>query len=86
MTLTVPSTILTLPRALVQAIGEKLLPLHHHRRTMNGGTANVYLALPNFIQEWFPEETKELARRNEKEAAEETMRELGWEGKHCLIM
>lgn len=63
-----------------------LRPTNDDRRTMNGGTANVDWALLNFMQDWFPEETKEKARQNEKEAAEEMMKELGWEGKQCLIM
>lgn len=43
-------------------------------------------ALLNFMQDWFPEEAKEKMKQNEQESAEEMMRELGWEGRECVIM
>jgi hypothetical protein len=44
-------------------------------------------ALLNFMQDWFPVEAKEKLEANEKEAAEEQMRELGLDpDKPCVIM
>ena len=48
--------------------------------------ANVDWALVNFMQDWFPIEAKEKLKSNEKEAAEEQLRELGYDPKGCQIM
>lgn len=49
--------------------------------------SNVDWALLNFMQDWFPVEAKEKLEANEKEAAEEQMKELGLDpDKPCVIM
>ncbi|KIK03290.1 hypothetical protein K443DRAFT_676956 [Laccaria amethystina LaAM-08-1] len=123
----------TLPRTMVQAIGETLLPIIPHlddysclictsiafkpirlncghlfcvrclvkmqKRgqgdcpmcrapvVLTANRSNVDWALLNFMQDWFPVEAKEKLEANEKEAAEEQMRELGLDpDKPCVIM
>lgn len=123
----------TLPRTMVQAIGETLLPIIPHLDDysclicmsiafkpirLNCGhlfcvrclvkmqkrgqgdcpmcrapvvlianRSNVDWALLNFMQDWFPVEAKEKLEANEKEAAEEQMKELGLDpDKPCVIM
>jgi hypothetical protein len=48
--------------------------------------ANVDWGLLNFMQDWFPVESKEKMKQNEREAAEEQMRELGIDYKsECIV-
>lgn len=48
---------------------------------------NLDWALLNFMQDWFPEEVKEKKKANEREAAEEELREMGYDPdqKGCCI-
>ena len=48
---------------------------------------NLHWALLNFMQDWFPDEVKEKKKSNEKEAAEEEMREMGYDPDNisCVI-
>lgn len=39
----------------------------------------------NFMKEWFPKETKEKAKANERESAEEELIELGINPGGCVI-
>lgn len=39
--------------------------------------ANLDTALMHFMQDWFPKETKEKAKSNERESAEEQLAEMG---------
>ena len=48
--------------------------------------ANVDWGLLNFMQDWFPVEAREKLKANEKEAAEEQMREMGIDPNGCVIM
>lgn len=48
-------------------------------------TANVDWALMNFMRDWFPHETKEKLKQNEKEIAEEELKELGFNPNACVI-
>lgn len=48
--------------------------------------ANVDWALLNFMQDWFPVESKQKLRQNEKEVAEEEWEELGVEVGNCVVM
>ena len=49
--------------------------------------ANVDWALLNFMQDWFPLESKEKLKSNEREAAREEMEELGLDpDKACFVM
>ena len=48
--------------------------------------ANVDWALLNFMQDWFPVESQEKLRHNEREAAKEELEELGLGDSRCIIM
>ena len=48
--------------------------------------ANVDWALLNFMKDWFPNEARKKLQQNEREAAEEELRELGLEVKGCILM
>jgi len=49
--------------------------------------ANVDYALLNFMSDWFPVESREKLRANEREAAQEELEELGFQtGPGCIIM
>lgn len=49
--------------------------------------ANVDWALLNFMQDWFPVESKEKLKSNEREAAREEMEELGLDpDQGCVLM
>ena len=37
------------------------------------------------MQDWFPEESREKLRQNEREAAEEEMEELGLHSQGCVV-
>jgi hypothetical protein len=39
----------------------------------------------NFMREWFPKETKEKAKSNERESAEEQLVEMGISPNGCVI-
>lgn len=50
-------------------------------------TANVDWAMLNFMQDWFPKETKEKIKQNETEVVEEQLAELGLDSHQgCNIM
>ncbi|KAF9218599.1 hypothetical protein BS17DRAFT_762140 [Gyrodon lividus] len=124
---------ISLPRLLVQAIGETLLPVVPHiddysclictsiafkpirlgcghlfcvrclvklqkrakancpicraPTVLKADRTNVDYALLNFMSDWFPLESREKLRANEREAAQEEIEELGLSGSSgCLIM
>lgn len=39
----------------------------------------------NFMKDWFPIEARKKLQQNEKEAAEEELKELGMEMRGCVI-
>ena len=47
--------------------------------------ANVDWALLNFMQDWFPAESRLKLKQNEAEAQQEEMQELGLENQKCVI-
>jgi hypothetical protein len=47
--------------------------------------ANVDWALRNLMRDWFPVEAKVKRRHNEREAAEEQLREMGFGDRACVI-
>lgn len=47
------------------------------RAGLTARAANVDWALLNFMKDWFPVEAREKLRQNEREAAQEELRELG---------
>ncbi|KAL0958879.1 hypothetical protein HGRIS_014194 [Hohenbuehelia grisea] len=128
-----PPGAITLPRVLVQALGETLLPVIPHiddysclictsiafkpirltcghlfcvrclvkmQKRGNGdcpmcrapsvlvaNRSNVDWALLNFMQDWFPQETKAKLKHNEREAAQEELIEMGVDpNQSCLVM
>ncbi|KAI0045929.1 hypothetical protein FA95DRAFT_1520893 [Auriscalpium vulgare] len=131
MTLIIPANIATLPRILVQAISETLLPIIPHvddyaclictsiafkpirlfcghlfcvrclvkmqkrgkgscpicraPSVLQADRSNVDWALLNFMQDWFPEESRDKLRSNEREAADEEMQALGINTEGCII-
>ena len=49
--------------------------------------ANVDWALLNFMQDWFPLESREKLKANEKEATEEELKEMGMDpNQGCVVM
>lgn len=48
--------------------------------------ANVDWALLNFMQDWFPVESQEKLKQNEREAAKEELEELGFGDSRCITM
>jgi hypothetical protein len=48
-------------------------------------TANVDWALVNFMQDWFPIETRQKQKSNESEAAKEEQQEMGLQTDGCII-
>jgi len=49
--------------------------------------SNVDWALLNFMQDWFPLEARAKQKQGEKEAAEEQLREMGFDpSQKCIIM
>ena len=48
--------------------------------------ANVDWALLNFMQDWFPVESKAKLKYNRREAAEEELQELGLSTPECIIV
>ena len=49
------------------------------------GIANVDWAMLNFMQDWFPRETAQKMKQNEKEAAQEQLEELGIPDQGCIV-
>ncbi|KAJ2918111.1 hypothetical protein MD484_g2338, partial [Candolleomyces efflorescens] len=107
---------ISLPRTLVQAIGETLLPVIPHVDdyaclictaiafkpirlncghlfcvrapvVLSANKTNVDWALLNFMQDWFPMESREKLKANEREASREELEELGLDpDKTCIVM
>jgi hypothetical protein len=48
-------------------------------------TANLDAALMNFMQDWFPIETRSKSQQNEREAAQEELEELGFDTRGCIV-
>jgi len=130
--LAIPHTLNSLPRVLVQAIGETLLsiipqvddytclicmciafkpirlvcrhffcvrclvkmqkrgqgccPMCRAPTVLMADRSNVDWALLNFMQDWFPVETKAKLKSNEREAAAEELLELGISPRGCIII
>ena len=40
----------------------------------------------NFMQDWFPRESRLKLKQNEEEAAKEQMEELGFDNQPCRVM
>ncbi|GAW03864.1 ring-14 protein [Lentinula edodes] len=96
------SSINSLPRLLVQALGETLLPIIPHVDDyaciictnlafkpirLGSDRSNVDWGLMNFMEDWFSEEAHEKLKASEKEATEEHLREMGFNpDQKCVVM
>ncbi|KAF9515370.1 hypothetical protein BS47DRAFT_1381548 [Hydnum rufescens UP504] len=62
-------------------------PLCRSPTVLQADRTNVDAALKRFMVEWFPVETKEKEKANEREAAEEELREMGFNpaDNKCLV-
>ncbi|TFY73592.1 hypothetical protein EWM64_g10420, partial [Hericium alpestre] len=60
-------------------------PMCRAPTVLQADRSNVDWALLNFMQDWFPEESREKLKQNEDEAAEEELRELGLDTAGCII-
>ena len=69
---------LPLPLFLFAKADRPVFPFRH--------AANVDWALLNFMKDWFPVEARKKLQQNEREAAEEELRELGLEYRGCIVM
>lgn len=47
---------------------------------------NLDVALMNFMQDWFPKETKLKVKENADEVAREMARDLGMASADCIVM
>ncbi|CCL98486.1 uncharacterized protein FIBRA_00484 [Fibroporia radiculosa] len=61
-------------------------PMCRASNVLSANRSNVDWALLNFMKDWFPEESRQKLRQNEKEVAEEELEELGIEVGRCAIM
>ncbi|KAF8154620.1 hypothetical protein B0H34DRAFT_660898 [Crassisporium funariophilum] len=71
----------------MQKRGRGSCPVCRAPSVLVANRSNVDWALLNFMQDWFPEEAREKLASNEKEAAEEAMKELGLDpNQSCISM
>lgn len=54
--------------------------------TRYNNTANVDWTMLQFMQQWFPKESRQKQKENEKEAADEELREMGIDpNQSCVV-
>lgn len=70
----------------MQKRGQGHCPMCRAPNVLSADRSNVDWALLNFMQDWFPVESKQKLRQNEKEVAEEEWEELGIEVGNCVVM
>ncbi|KAI0764625.1 SPX domain-containing protein [Fomes fomentarius] len=70
----------------LQKRGEEHCPMCRAPTVLSADRSNVDWALLNFMKDWFPIEARKKLQQNEREAAEEELRELGLEYKGCSVM
>jgi len=70
----------------MQKRGQDHCPCCRAQSVLRANRANVDWALLNFMQDWFPEESQEKLKRNEREAAKEELEELGFGDSRCIVM
>ncbi|KLO14694.1 hypothetical protein SCHPADRAFT_826021 [Schizopora paradoxa] len=70
----------------MQKRGQDHCPCCRAPSVLKANRANVDWALLNFMQDWFPVESEEKLRQNEREAAKEELEELGLGDSRCIIM
>jgi len=71
----------------MQKRGLAQCPLCRSPTVLQADRTNVDAALKRFMVEWFPVETKDKAKANQREAAEEELREMGFDPTNdkCLV-
>ncbi|KAG8762850.1 hypothetical protein FRC12_008814 [Ceratobasidium sp. 428] len=70
----------------MQKRGQAECPLCRTPCVLLANRENLDIGLMNFMKEWFPVETKEKAKSNERESAEEQLVEMGISPAGCTIM
>ncbi|KAI1787213.1 SPX domain-containing protein [Ganoderma leucocontextum] len=70
----------------LQKRGEEHCPMCRAPTVLSADRSNVDWALLNFMNDWFPNEARKKLQQNEREAAEEEMRELGLDVRGCVLM
>ncbi|KAI9066199.1 hypothetical protein FKP32DRAFT_1589942 [Trametes sanguinea] len=70
----------------LQKRGEEHCPICRAPTVLSADRSNVDWALLNFMKDWFPVEAKKKLQQNEREAAEEEMKELGLDVRGCVVM
>ncbi|QRV78549.1 RING finger protein [Ceratobasidium sp. AG-Ba] len=70
----------------MQKRGQADCPLCRTPCVLLANRDNLDVGLMNFMKEWFPVETKEKAKANERESAEEQLTEMGISPNGCVIM
>ncbi|KAK7471160.1 hypothetical protein VKT23_002571 [Stygiomarasmius scandens] len=71
----------------MQKRGQDACPMCRAPNVLRADKSNVDWALLNFMQDWFPLEARAKQKQGEKEAAEEQLREMGFDpSQKCIIM
>ncbi|TBU21396.1 SPX domain-containing protein [Dichomitus squalens] len=70
----------------LQKRGEQHCPMCRAPTVLSADRSNVDWALLNFMKDWFPSEARKKLQQNEREAAEEELRELGLEFRGCIVV
>ncbi|EGN97125.1 hypothetical protein SERLA73DRAFT_110234 [Serpula lacrymans var. lacrymans S7.3] len=70
----------------LQKRGKANCPMCRAPTVLTANRSNVDWALINFMEDWFPVESKAKLKQNEREAAEEEFEELGLRMQSCMVM
>ncbi|KAL5489925.1 hypothetical protein ACEPAI_4757 [Sanghuangporus weigelae] len=69
----------------MQKRGQDHCPCCRAPTVLKADRSNVDWAMLNFMQDWFPRETAQKLKQNEKEAAQEQLEELGIPDQGCIV-
>ncbi|KAL5511264.1 hypothetical protein ACEPAH_4479 [Sanghuangporus vaninii] len=69
----------------MQKRGQDQCPCCRAPTVLKADRSNVDWAMLNFMQDWFPRETAQKLKQNEKEAAQEQLEELGIPDQGCIV-
>ncbi|KAH7922741.1 hypothetical protein BV22DRAFT_1016708 [Leucogyrophana mollusca] len=70
----------------LQKRGKANCPMCRAPTVLVADRTNVDWALLNFMQDWFPVESRAKLKQNEREAAKEELEEMGIEAQSCVLM
>ncbi|KAH9929159.1 SPX domain-containing protein [Fomitopsis serialis] len=70
----------------MQKRGQDQCPMCRALTVVSANRSNVDWAMLNFMKDWFPIESKQKLRQNEREVAEEELEELGIDNPNCIVM